>query len=243
MTKYNLKRKDVFITTKLWNTFHRKEHIEEACLLSLKDLKLDYLDCYLMHWPIAFKLQNDWLNTHPTNNGKTIFDNVPLSETWTQMQNLVKKGFVKTLGVSNFTVSQLKNLIKETGIVPVLNQVEFHPYLNQKELYEFCKANKIQIEAYSPLGSGTDHPGKKILLQDPIVDTIAKKHKKTPAQILLRWNLELNLVTLPKSVSPKRIEENFQIFDFQLDQEDLVSLDKLNYGIRYVSPTFRDNWN
>lgn len=79
MTKYNLKRKDVFITTKLWNTFHRKEHIEEACLLSLKDLKLDYLDCYLMHWPIAFKLQNDWLNTHPTNNGKTIFDNVPLS--------------------------------------------------------------------------------------------------------------------------------------------------------------------
>jgi methylglyoxal/glyoxal reductase len=203
-------RDEVFITTKLWNT--REVGYDSAvlaCKESLQRLGLKYIDLYLIHWPV-----------HGIGNN-TI-------EIWKAMVNLLREGKARAIGVSNFAIDDLKQILNDSGVVPAVNQVEFHPFLYQKDLLSFCRKNGIQLEAYSPLTRGRR-------LSHPSIVNIAKKYdNKTPAQILIRWSLQHNLVVIPKSVHEERILENCQVFDFELEDEDMKPLDSLNENLQTV---------
>lgn len=204
--KSGIARKDLFITTKVWNSHHGYEKTIEAFQKSLDLLQLDYIDLYLIHWPAPnFKLYID---------------------TYKAMETLYEKGKIKALGVSNFDIEHLEHLLDECHIVPTVNQVECHPYFQQKEMKQFCKQHDIIVESWSPL-----YRGEK-LLEEPLIVQLANKHHKTPAQIILRWHLQEACIVIPKSVTPKRIEENFSIFDFQLSEEDMSDLSNLDRGDR-----------
>ena len=198
-----IKREELWITSKLWNDSHRKEHVLPAIQNTMKDLQLDYLDLYLVHWPVSGKYK----------------------ETWQAMEKLYNNGRIRAIGVSNFQIHHLKDLMKDAAVFPMVNQVEFHPLLTQKSLFQFCRENAIQMVAWSPLMQGN--------LQNPILEKLAGKYGKTPAQIVLRWDLQHRVVTIPKSVNPKRIEENSQIFDFILEEEDMQLIDAMNQNHRF----------
>jgi len=199
----SIERDSIFVTTKLWNSDQGYESALKAFDKSRKKLDLDYIDLYLIHWPQS--------NTR--------------LKSWEALEKLYSENKIKAIGVSNFTIIHLKELLDNYDIVPTLNQVEFSPFLNQKELHTFCKDNNIEIEAYSPLVKAQKFGNKTL-------SNIAKKNNKTEAQILLRWNIELNMITLPKSVTSTRIKENINIFDFQLSNEDMSTLEKLNENYR-----------
>jgi methylglyoxal/glyoxal reductase len=201
----DVKREDIFITTKVWNSDQGYDSTLKACESSLKRLDLSYVDLYLIHWPVREKI----------------------IETWKAMIKLLNNERVKAIGVSNYSIEELKETIDSSDIVPAINQVEFHPYLYQKELLRFCKSNVIQLEAYSPLTRGKR-------LNDPKIVQIAKAYDKTPAQILVRWSLQHDLVVIPKSSHEKRILENSQVFDFQMNQKDMEILDSLNEDLHTV---------
>ncbi|PRP79701.1 aldehyde reductase [Planoprotostelium fungivorum] len=235
LKRAGISREDLFVTSKLWNTEHSSERILPACEQSIHDLGVKYLDLYLMHWPIAFKPGT-----------RDIDDEIEVWETWEAMQreesiNTVKmlkhEELVKSLGVSNFTRDQLQTLLEETDDKPSVNQVELHPYLPQPELAAFARDHSIHLSAYSPLGTGVNsretHP---VLIEDPFIYTIARKHNKTPAQVLIRWSIQSGFSSLPKSVTPQRIKENAQVFDFELDAEDMATIAKLNTGKKFVTP-------
>lgn len=192
-------REELFITTKVWNSDQGYESTLQAFETSMKKLGLDYLDLYLIHWPVAGKYK----------------------ETWKALEKLYKDGRVRAIGVSNFHIHHLKDLMADAEIKPMVNQVEYHPHLAQTELLEFCKAEGIQMEAWSPLKQG-------VLLTEPTIVEIAKKHDKSPAQIILRWDLQNGVVTIPKSIKEHRIIENADIFDFELSSEDMGRLNSLN---------------
>ncbi len=194
-------RDEIFVTTKLRNEDHRNP--EKAFEASVNKLGMDYVDLYLIHWPVQGMRNN----------------------TWKVFEKLYRDGRCKAIGVSNFTIKHLKELLKVAKIVPAVNQVEFTPYLYQKELLEFCKKHSIQLEAYSPLTRG-----KK--LNDAKLSDIAKKYRKTSAQILLRWALQHDIVVIPKSKTKKRIEGNFDVFDFTIKPDDMKKLDNLNQDLR-----------
>lgn len=194
-------RDELFITTKVWNSEQGYETTLAAFEESMKKLGLDYLDLYLIHWPVPAQ-------------GK-------YKETWRALEKLYKDRRIRAIGVSNFQIHHLKELIEEFEIVPMVNQVEYHPRLAQKELLEFCQQNNIQLEAWSPLMQGQ-------LLDNPTLQEIGKKYNKTVAQVILRWDLQNQVVTIPKSVKPERMEENADIFDFELSQEDMNKIDGLN---------------
>ncbi len=196
-------REELFITTKVWNTDQGYESTLKAFEVSRKKLGLEYLDLFLIHWPVKGKYK----------------------ETWGAMENLYREGLVRAIGVSNFQVHHLRDLMEDSFIMPVVNQVEFHPLLTQKELLSFCKENPIQLEAWRPLMRGR--------LNIPLLNELGEKYKKTPAQIVLRWDLHHEVVTIPKSVTPHRIEENANIFDFQLSDEDIKKIDDLNQNKRF----------
>ncbi|MBB3126394.1 diketogulonate reductase-like aldo/keto reductase [Paenibacillus rhizosphaerae] len=201
-----LKREDLFVTSKVWNADLGYESTIAAYETSLKKLGLDYLDLYLIHWPVAGKYK----------------------EAWRAMEQLYKDGRVKSIGVSNFQVHHLEDLMKDAEIVPVVNQVEFHPMLTQKELRGFTKQHNIQLEAWSPLMQGE-------LLNHPLLKEIADKYGKSIAQVILRWDLQHGVVTIPKSTKEHRIVENASLFDFELSQEDMDRIDGLNEN-RRVGP-------
>jgi diketogulonate reductase-like aldo/keto reductase len=207
LRKSGVKREDVFITTKLWNSDHGYETALKACDASLKRLGLKYLDLYLIHWPVP-----------ETRN-----------ESWQALAQLLKDGKCRSIGVSNYTIQHLTDLLEDTDVVPMVNQVEFSPFLYQKQLLDYCENNKIQLEAYSPLTQGAK-------LNHPRIQPVAKKHNKTPAQVLIRWSLQHNLVTIPKSVREERIKENSQVFDYNLTTEDMRILDSLDEN-------FRNSWD
>lgn len=196
-------REEIFITSKLWTSEHGKDNTLRAVDDSLKQLKTDYIDLYLIHWPSG---------------GKRI-------ETWNALESLLNDGKCKAIGVSNFAVKHLNELTDNCSIVPAVNQVEFSPFLFQKDLLEYCNEKGIQLEAYSPLGRGYK-------VDDPEISPIAVKYSKSPAQILIRWVLQHRVIVIPKSSNKKRILENADIFNFEISEEDMSYLDSLNSNYR-----------
>ncbi|MEK5037803.1 aldo/keto reductase [Sporosarcina sp. FSL K6-3457] len=199
----NVAREDLFITSKVWNSEQGYEATLAAYEESLTKLGLDYLDLYLIHWPVAGKYK----------------------ETWLALETLYKEGRVKAIGVSNFQIPHLEELMKDAEIKPMVNQVELHPRLTQKELQAFCQQHGIQLGAWSPLMQGQ-------LLDNPELQKIADKHGKSVAQIILRWDLQNGVVTIPKSTKAHRIAENATVFDFELTVEDMKQIDSLNQNQR-----------
>jgi diketogulonate reductase-like aldo/keto reductase len=205
-------REELFITSKVWNADQGYESTLKAFDTSLEKLGLDYLDLYLIHWPVK---------------GKYV-------ETWKALEKLYKDGRVKAIGVSNHHVHHLKDILAEAEIKPMVNQVEYHPHLTQKELHEFCKSEGIQLEAWSPLKQGE-------LLTEPVIAEIGQKYQKSAAQVILRWDLQNEVVTIPKSIKEHRIIENASIFDFELSSEDMERINSLNKNERIGSDP--DNFN
>ncbi|MDM5282848.1 aldo/keto reductase [Peribacillus castrilensis] len=199
-------REELFITSKVWNTEQGYETTLKAFEDSLNRLGLEYLDLYLIHWP-----------------GKDKY-----LETWRALEKLYKDGKVKSIGVSNFHVHHLENLLANSEVKPVVNQIELHPLLTQVEIRDYCAKHEIKVESWSPLGRGN-------LLEEPTINHIAKKHGKSSAQVLIRWHLQHDLVVIPKSITPSRIKENAQVFDFSLSLNEMNQIDALNKNERFGS--------
>lgn len=233
-----VKREDLFIVSKLWNTFHRPDLVRGACETSLKNLRLDYIDLYLIHWPMGYKEDNGLFPADA--DGKTLYSDVDYIDTWKEMEKLVSAGLCKSIGVSNFNKSQIERILAIATIPPAVNQVECHPYLTQKKMMEFCKSKNIVMTAYSPLGS-PNRPwakaGDPVLMEDPKIVAIAKKYKKTSAQILIRYQVQRGNICIPKSVTKNRIESNFDIFNFELSAEDMAAIDGFDCNGRFVPIT------
>lgn len=196
-------RNELFITTKVWNNEQGYDEALEAFERSINRLQMDYVDLYLIHWPIKGKYK----------------------DTWRALENLYNQGKARAIGVSNFLIHHLEDLTKEANVAPAVNQVEFHPFLLQQDLLTFDREHNIQHEAWSPLTRGR-------FLDNEVIQDLANKHKRTPAQILLRWNLEHEVVTLPRSTKRERIKENASVFDFELSKEDVQRLDALDSNTR-----------
>lgn len=240
-----IKREDIFITSKLWNTDHSQNNVIKACEKTISDLNLKYLDLYLMHWGIAIPenekpLDNPQGRLAPQfdKNGVLITEKVSVRETWEAMEKLVEIGLVKTIGVANFTAPMLIDLLSYAKIKPVVNQIEMHAYLQQPELLEFCKYNNIVVTAYSPLGSpgNSKDKGFPILLEDKTVNEIANIYNKTSAQVLIRWGIERGIILIPKSVTPERIKENIDVFNFELSEIDIKKIEEIDKNLRFVNP-------
>ncbi|WHY57580.1 aldo/keto reductase [Peribacillus simplex] len=199
-------REELFITSKVWNTEQGYETTLQAFDDSLNRLGLEYLDLYLIHWP-----------------GKDKY-----LETWRALEKLYKDGKVKSIGVSNFHVHHLEKLLANSEVKPVVNQIELHPLLTQVEIRDYCAKHEIKVESWSPLGRGN-------LLEEPTINHIAKKHGKSSAQVLIRWHLQHDLVVIPKSITPSRIEENADVFDFSLSLNEMNQIDALNKNERFGS--------
>ncbi|MFU7590397.1 aldo/keto reductase [Priestia sp. RMT2NF4] len=198
-----LSREDIFVTSKVWNADLGYEETLAAYETSLQKLGLEYLDLYLIHWPVEGKYK----------------------EAWKALETLYKEEKVRAVGVSNFQIHHLEDLMKDGEVKPVINQVEYHPRLTQKELHAFCQKHDIQLEAWSPLMQGE-------LLDNDVLKEIAEKHGKSVAQIILRWDLQNGVVTIPKSTKEHRIVENSSLFDFELDTEDVSKINELNQNHR-----------
>lgn len=202
--KSDIPRKEVFVTTKLWNSDHGYERALKAFDVSLKKLSIDYIDLYLIHWPVQNKRK----------------------ESWRALESLLETDQVRAIGVSNYMINHLEELLEYGNVIPAVNQVEFHPFLFRKDLLEYCKDHEIQLEAYSPLTKG-----RKI--NDPRLAEISAKYSKTPAQILIRWVLQHSVRVIPKSSNKGRILENANVFDFSISEEDMETLN--SFSDRYVS--------
>lgn len=196
-------REEIFVTTKVWNTDQGYESTLAAFDKSLKKMDLEYIDLYLVHWPVPGKYK----------------------ETWKALEKLYKDGKVKAIGVSNFHIHHLEDLLKDAEIVPMVNQIELHPLLSQVEIREYCQSKGIRVEAWSPLARGR-------LLEHPVLKNLAEKYHKTVAQVILRWDLQSNIITIPKSTKEHRIIENANIFDFELSIHDMQVIDAINQNER-----------
>ncbi|MCD2347118.1 aldo/keto reductase [Clostridium guangxiense] len=198
----SVKREDIFLTSKLWNTEHDYDKALNAFDESLRKLGTDYLDLYLIHWPQKS-------NTEP----------------WKALEKLYKEGRIRAIGVSNFKVHHLEELINECDIVPTVNQVEYHPQFPQTEVHEFCKKHKIQLEAWGPLMQGK-------IFEIPLMKELSTKYGKTISQIALKWDLQMGVITIPKSSTKSRIKENMDLYNFEISAEDMKKIETLNTGKR-----------
>ncbi|WP_280516049.1 MULTISPECIES: aldo/keto reductase [Bacillaceae] len=197
-------REDLFITTKVWNTEQGYEQTLGAFDKSLMKLGLEYIDLYLIHWPVKEKYL----------------------ETWRALEKLYRDGKVRAIGVSNFQIHHLKDIMENSGEKPAVNQVELHPLLSQEEIRVFCDEHNIKVEAWSPIARGR-------VLEDPAIKEIAEHHSKSSAQVILRWHLQNGIIVIPKSVKEERLRENANIFDFELTEEDMRQMNTLNKNQRF----------
>jgi 2,5-diketo-D-gluconate reductase A len=217
IAKSGLDRADVFVTSKLNNGFHRPDDARRAFAESLDALGFDYLDLFLIHWPLPTRYGGDYVST------------------WQTLEEFYRDGRARSIGVSNFQPHHLRRLHGESEITPAVNQIEVHPYLTQNDVRAFCAEYQIAIEAYSPLAQG-------LVLDDPTIVSIAKAVGKTPAQVVLRWHVERGDIVFPKSVSPARVRENLDIFDFELSGEDVEAITALNKNQRTGPDPDKFDW-
>ncbi|KAL0913408.1 hypothetical protein M5K25_016869 [Dendrobium thyrsiflorum] len=234
-----VKREELFITTKLWNSDHG--HVLEACKDSLKKLQLEYLDLYLVHFPVA---------TRHTGVGTTdsalaedgvldIDTSISLETTWHGMEDLVSKGLVRSIGISNYDIFLTRDCLAYSKINPAVNQIETHPYFQRDSLVKFCQKHGICVTAHTPLGgaaANTEWFGSPSCLDDPIIQELAKKYNKTVAQFILRWGIQRNTVVIPKSSKLERLQENFQVFDFTISDEDMDKIKSIDRNYRTNQP-------
>lgn len=239
------KREDLFITSKLWNTYHKKENVEPACRKTLKDLGLDYLDLYLIHFPISLKhvpIETRYPPEWMSDAGVMEVEGVPYRETWEAMEALEAKGLCKAIGVSNLSCAMLQDVLSYCKTVPAANQVELHPYNIQSSLVNFNKANGVTITGFSPLGSssyksiGMDQGYGVGVLNEEGVKAIGAKHGKSAAQVCLRWAVQRGITIVPKSVNPARLAQNLDLFDFELSDEEMETIDAMDKGLRFNDP-------
>mmetsp|Transcript_14637 Transcript_14637/g.41587 ORF Transcript_14637/g.41587 Transcript_14637/m.41587 type:complete len:339 (+) Transcript_14637:152-1168(+) len=240
-----VKREDVFVTSKLWNTYHHKEHVRAACKKSLSDMNLDYFDLYLIHFPISLKFvpfetryPPEWFHDPTASNPRMIEDPVPLRETWEAMEALVDEGLVKRIGVSNMGTAMIRDLLSYARIRPSALQVEMHPYLPQQNLLRYCQEQGIAVTAYSNLGAGSyvelgGATMEESCLENDVVINIGKAHGRTPAQIVLRWAVQRGTAVIPKTTKAERLVQNASLFDFALTKEEMTAINHLDRKRRF----------
>lgn len=241
-------REDLWITSKLWNTFHRPEHVEAACRKTLDDLGVEYLDLYLIHFPISLKFVDfetryppEWLFDPAAAQPKMEIDPVPLSDTWKAMEGLKEKGLVKNIGICNYNTALLHDLMAYAKIKPAMLQIESHPYLTQGSLLRAAQGYGIPVTAFSPLGAlsyvSLDMASEnESVLQQQVVLDAAKRLGRSPAQVVLRWGVQRGTAVIPKTVNPDRLRENLALFDFELSEDEMASISGLNQNRRFNDP-------
>jgi D-xylose reductase len=241
------RREELWITSKLWNTYHAPEHVRPALERSLQMLQLDYLDLFLIHFPISLafvpfeRYPPNWLYEPESSTPHLKPARVPIADTWRAMEDLVRAGLVRNIGVSNFGVSLLRDLLSYADIPPAVLQVEMHPYLTQEKLLRFCKESNIAVTAFSPLGAasyysiGMAGEGDSAL-EEAMVRDIAQQHRRSPAQVLLRWGVQRGTVVIPKSTRMERLRENLAVFDFELTDDEMAAISGLNRNRRFNDP-------
>lgn len=208
ITRSGIAREEIFVTSKVWNTERGYDTTMKAFDKTLNDLQLDYLDLYLIHWPAVAGQFENWRQIN--------------AETWHAMETLYKEGKIRAIGVSNFLPHHLEALLDNATIKPMVNQIEFHPGFMQQECVDFCRAHEILVEAWSPLGTGR-------MLTNETLKNIAAKYEKSVAQLCVRWVLQHGILPLPKSVTPERIHENLDVFGFEISDEDMQVIDRMEY--------------
>jgi D-xylose reductase len=241
-------RQDLWITSKLWNTFHRPEHVREACEKTLADLGVDYLDLYLVHFPIALKYvpigeryPPEWIFDPKAACPTMEIDPVPLSDTWHAMEELVPAGLVRHIGVCNYNSALLHDLMAYATIKPAMLQIESHPYLTQERLIRLAQSYDLAVTAFSPLGAGSYvelsmASDQDSVLNQPIVREIAKRMQRTPAQVVLRWGVQRGTSVIPKTSRVERLAENLAVFDFVLSSDEMAAISALNQNRRFNDP-------
>lgn len=241
-------RDELWVTSKLWNTCHRPEHVRPALEQSLKFLKVDYLDLFLIHFPIALeyipldaRYPHGWFHDPDAENPVMKPARVPVSETWGAMEELVRAGLIKQIGVANFGVSLLRDLMNTATIAPSVLQVELHPYLTQEKLLRFCRESGIAVTAFSPLGAlsyvpiGMARSEDSVMCEHSVVDA-ARSHGRSPAQVLLRWGIQRGTSVIPKTSRYERLVENLSVHDFQLTDTEMAAISALNRNRRFNDP-------
>jgi D-xylose reductase len=241
-------REDLWITSKLWNTFHRKEYVQQACEKSLSDLGLDYFDLYLIHFPIALQYVDindryppEWIFNPQDDNPTMELDSVPLSETWAAMESLVENQLARQIGVCNYSAVLLHDLMSYARIKPAMLQIESHPYLTQDALIRTAQSYNIAVTAFSPLGAlsyvSLDMASKgDSVLTETVVIKAAERASVTPAQVVLRWGLQRGTAVIPKTSRPERLVENLSLSGFNLTDEEMDAISALNENRRFNDP-------
>ncbi|MDZ7604731.1 MAG: aldo/keto reductase [Cyclobacteriaceae bacterium] len=227
-----VKREDLWITSKLWNSAHEEDRVIPALEKTLADLQLDYLDLYLVHWPVALKHGTGF----PTSADEFLsIDKVPIAATWKKMENIRNSGKARHIGVSNFSVIKIKTLLASCSIKPEVNQVELHPYLQQNDLLEFCTKEGMILTAYSPLGSDLPKGDAPNIMNDPVISAIANNHGTSNAQVLIAWAIQRGTSVIPKSVKPDRIKQNFEAANLKLSADEMKQIAVLDKHLRYIA--------